>query len=731
MAFYEEKEVQQLVDLLCGKWKMQDVVDTKDIQGLLRDVGFFNSPQDMIITSSFKLEEEPVKKQDNDSSIFDEPWQFEDETIHDDNEEDDALEVDRKRKTNYELETWPEPKKAKVSSEVCPQDEELLHQFGLESGPQPRILLEKVEVGDFKKPRRRTKQRKEMPKRKKDKSFSCSICSEVEPDGQHLLSHFKEHHRADQFIKHEDLFKCPVDSCSYVHDDLDKMENHIRWHHSQVLCPFCATLVPVSSDKCLIDASHFQDCLSLPNQQICPFLCYLCRQPFWYHKDIKHHINMNHAEKITDFLPCLRGKPNHIVCPLKDCDFVIDADSDGDAMYNMCNHHSELHWQAMCPYCLRRFGLEDTAVRLHVSRCHGVYVHRCTRCTDIFSTREKYVAHRRLLHKPKNVEGTVVCERCGGDYASASLPTHLSTCKGNMRRQLSLIKEEGFTPKMHPLIVPPDTKADGCGKYICPICGDQFERVDAHNLHLNRMHNNQECPDCGKTFAFDCIVDHVAVEHGKVVFTQRGYNVRSKRAVGRCEVCEKAVYTTWEVHKKQGCKVPYRNLVPYRNPKVKLVLEMLPDAKLGRYCCIEEGCGVTTKMRCDILRHFCEEHNPQKCPDCGKVFPYRQVVRHMAINHTGVTRHACETCGERFYDRVHLRDHEESVHEKQEKKWICQICGKSFAVKTKYMNHVNEHNRSQTVFPCMDCNKRFRSRIRLVDHRTREHPAFGISVAGT
>ncbi|XP_034360932.2 zinc finger protein OBI1-like isoform X1 [Arvicanthis niloticus] len=99
---------------------------------------------------------------------------------------------------------------------------------------------------------------------------------------------------------------------------------------------------------------------------------------------------------------------------------------------------------------------------------------------------------------------------------------------------------------------------------------------------------------------------------------------------------------------------------------------------------------------------------PYECEDCQQS---KLVVSQPA--HTQEKRYVCNVCGKAFYKRAHLHAHQRT--HTGEKPYECKECGKSFRLKSFLVVHQRIHT-GEKPFACDTCGKSFKQRTSLYTH---------------
>ena len=110
--------------------------------------------------------------------------------------------------------------------------------------------------------------------------------------------------------------------------------------------------------------------------------------------------------------------------------------------------------------------------------------------------------------------------------------------------------------------------------------------------------------------------------------------------------------------------------------------------------------------------------NRHECKTCFKTFPTPSKLERHENVHSGIKMFQCGSCNKRFNQAHHLKSHlSRSKHSSQftTKKYVCQICSKSFITRFKLERHESVHT-GKKIFQCETCKKRFIQAGHLNEH---------------
>lgn len=136
------------------------------------------------------------------------------------------------------------------------------------------------------------------------------------------------------------------------------------------------------------------------------------------------------------------------------------------------------------------------------------------------------------------------------------------------------------------------------------------------------------------------------------------------------------------------------------------------------------NCSFCEKIFSTRVRKLCHEkytHNPSaryttSCPHCDESFTsYYRRNRHMAVEHNiAAATYKCNICDKSFILKSKLTSHIKKVH-LMERNHICPECGQGFFIKQSLDEHMIKHN-GERVFKCSVCSKAYARKKTLREH---------------
>ena len=90
------------------------------------------------------------------------------------------------------------------------------------------------------------------------------------------------------------------------------------------------------------------------------------------------------------------------------------------------------------------------------------------------------------------------------------------------------------------------------------------------------------------------------------------------------------------------------------------------EKELETHICPHDGCEKTYSMPWQCNDHYRKSHLKKQCPECGKVFSSNFFRKHMANTHNKLQKDFfCDKCGKAFFEKYLLENHEEVEHKGQ------------------------------------------------------------------
>lgn len=261
-----------------------------------------------------------------------------------------------------------------------------------------------------------------------------------------------------------------------------------------------------------------------------------------------------------------------------------------------------------------------------------------------------------------------------------------------------------------------DTGHSFLRKFTCRVCSEKF----ISNTHLNdhmKIHNNERpfaCNECGMTFTRNSnLKRHIKKHTG-----ERSYF---------CEICSKGFVQKYAltVHMRlHNGETPYVCEICGKGHRVKTLLEQHmykhKDNKsetlnkyqeyYRRYGKKSVECKICKKIvtRSALYNHMKAQHGDGLkkflCNLCGKTYSTKMSLDvHMNI-HTKKISYDCNICSKSFTHQNYLKTH--LMMHSGERPHCCDLCGKTFVQRTHLHRHKKTHTGAKP-YSCSYCHKAF------------------------
>ncbi|XP_052754305.1 gastrula zinc finger protein XlCGF26.1-like [Galleria mellonella] len=178
--------------------------------------------------------------------------------------------------------------------------------------------------------------------------------------------------------------------------------------------------------------------------------------------------------------------------------------------------------------------------------------------------------------------------------------------------------------------------------------------------------------------------------------------------------------------------VKKKKLKKTKKSSEKLANQEIDEVTLSwdNYMCRCANCDAQCKNMSLLRLHSLHIHScccVFKCSDCGKAIgSFRNFINHVRV-HNKVLRYYCEFCNKRFTRSAYTKKHRNTVH-RDAYLTMCGNCGASFDTHEQLKDHILIYSKSlkkrtlkrengETDLRCNHCNKEFKSRSNLVQHK--------------
>ncbi|XP_023939818.2 zinc finger protein 615 isoform X2 [Bicyclus anynana] len=252
------------------------------------------------------------------------------------------------------------------------------------------------------------------------------------------------------------------------------------------------------------------------------------------------------------------------------------------------------------------------------------------------------------------------------------------------------------------------------------------KRLDKSNLSIKMDINDLKCTLCEKNFdVISNLKKHLTKDHDIKFYPDiNDYIMEFKLTsteILNCALCN----STFETFKMllQHMNGHYRNYICD-----VCDLGFINKHRLKNHQRTHETgsfkCAFCEKVFTTRVRKVCHEkytHNTNaryttNCPHCDQSFTsYYQRNRHMFKEHNiAAATYKCNICDKSFILKSKLTSHIKKVH-LMERNHICAECGQGFFIKQSLDEHMIKHN-GERVFKCTVCNKAYARKKTLREH---------------
>ncbi|CAG4958862.1 unnamed protein product [Colias eurytheme] len=267
----------------------------------------------------------------------------------------------------------------------------------------------------------------------------------------------------------------------------------------------------------------------------------------------------------------------------------------------------------------------------------------------------------------------------------------------------------------------------------CTLCQKNIENISNLKKHLMNEHSQKFYPDLyDYIFEFkitgdeilNCALCHSTFETFKMLLQHMNGHYRNYI----CEVCDMGFINQHRLrnhkrtHEIGTFKCSFCDKV-FSTRVRKQCHEKYTHNTSARYTTMCPHCDKTFNSYYQRNRHMFDEHNiaaaTYKCNVCDKSFILKsKLTSHIKKVHLMERNHICPDCGQGFFIKQSLDEH--MVKHSGERVFNCTVCHKSYARKKTLREHMRIHNNDRR-FKCGVCGYAFVQKCSMKSHMLSNH----------
>lgn len=272
----------------------------------------------------------------------------------------------------------------------------------------------------------------------------------------------------------------------------------------------------------------------------------------------------------------------------------------------------------------------------------------------------------------------------------------------------------------------------------CNVCEKNIDVISNLKTHLTKEHDIKFFPDVNDYIMefkltdgelLNCALCHSTFETFKMLLQHMNGHYRNYI----CEVCDigfinkHRLKNHQRIHDIGTFKCEFCDKIFSTRVK-KMCHEKYTHNSASRYTTSCPHCDQSFNSYYQRNRHMFKEHNvaaaTYKCNICDKSFILKsKLTSHIKKVHLMERNHICSECGQGFFMKQSLDEH--MVKHNGERVFSCTVCHKAYARKKTLREHMRIHNNDRR-FKCGVCSLAFVQKCSLKSHMLSNH---GISLS--